>query len=153
MIGLEMENDKIQAAMADYARRSRPHADLRSFPLHMRQLSTEDAFAIDQGKIVHAFGWTTYRGGLSQLPEEVCRQSDWDKGILFSLLGAGNFSVIGTRRWLRGVPEQEAGRWRDYANRLFLRALYSCPTDLAASDCVKVRLKALVNDRALGPKD
>lgn len=150
LIGLGMPHPTIQEAMKWYARFNAPRARIWDEDRYFNFLSVGNGFSVEKERIVQAYYWTMDPNGF-QYSEKTCRESGWTTGQLYSLLGSPHF-VPGNSRWLQDMKDNEQReRWSNLANRLFLKALYACPSSPATLACTKPMFARLVADPGLVP--
>lgn len=150
LIGLEMPHPRIEEAMKWYANFNKPRARLWDEDRSTNILSDGDGFSVESQLIVQAYHWAQSSKGL-RYSEETCRRSIWEIGVLNGALGGKWFRVINSR-WIQDMPDTpQRDGWWNLMDRLFLKALYACPSSPAALECIKPALNRLVNDPALVP--
>lgn len=148
LIGFESKTSAIEQAISTYAQ----IADLRAEPYHLgRRARTAPSFGegygVHDARISYAYAWMEDATGASS-PEKPCRASTWHTTALRALLGAGRFPTLPAGPFHDGNPA-----WREFMDRIFVRALYACPGSPASDDCLKVAVKKLIADPSLKPED
>jgi hypothetical protein len=148
LIGLESKSPAIEQAISTFAQ----IADLRAKPHHFVRntrmvRSFGEGFGVREARITYAYAWTEDANGISAYSEDTCRDSAWHTTSLRILLGAGRF-LIHHADW----SGDRSVEWREFMDRLFLRALYACPGSPASDDCLRTTVKALVADPTLNPE-
>ena len=147
LLGLDMNDSSIRQAMEEYAKFNSPGAQVQQFNRSGHLMAFGDGVALENNRLVLTYRWTLSPGGLSSYSDDTCRQSDWDTEGLKRLLAPGDF-LVNASRW--GQDRADQG-WRRLLNRLFIKALYTCPGSPAAIDCVQANVKALVADPSIMP--
>jgi len=148
LIGLESETPAIEQAISTYAQ----IADLRAEPHHLGKStrmvrSFGEGYGVRNARITYAYAWAEDAIGTSAYSEKICRDSLWHTTSLRVLLGAGRF-LAPQADW----SHDKSPAWREFMDRLFLRALYACPGSPASDDCLKTTVKALAADPSLNPE-
>jgi len=148
LIGLESKSAAIEQAISTYAQ----IADLRAEPYHLGKStptvpSFGEGYGVHDAHITYAYAWTEEATDASISSAKACRDSVRHTTSLRALLGAGRFLTFHAD-W----PHDRSAAWWEFMDRLFLRALYSCPGSPATDDCLKTTVKKLVADPSLNPE-
>ena len=106
-----------------------------------------EGYGVRKARITYAYAWTEDATGVSAYPEKACRDPLSHTTSLRVLLGAGRFLTLHAD-W----SHDKSLAWWEFMDRLFLRALYSCPGSPASDDCLKTTVKNLVADPSLNPE-
>lgn len=166
MIALPMENERIVAALARFARESAPDAKWLIIPRDFKMshgigraddppdiggvadFNTAEIRGIDRGNVVHAYSWAVNLRGMDYRTGR-CGW-DWSSEML-QLLGAEGLDLRPVSDWRRQMEAQGFKQFDQRVQRLFLRALYSHraePVDVAK---LRSAFKSLINDPSAMP--